>query len=102
MIPRIKDIRAMDGYKLYVRFDSDEAVIYNVARDIGRLKDFRALETQSGLFESFLLDESRTCVTWSDRIDLSSDTLFEFGIKLPAVLDELGTEKQLNEDIHSV
>ena len=81
MIPRIRTIKAMPKYKLLVEFDGGEKVLYDVQDDIRTLKDFEPLETEHGLFESFQIDESRTCVFWSDRIDLPSDKLFEYGMK---------------------
>lgn len=82
MIPRIKEIKAQNGYKLLVTFDSGEKVVYDVNEDITQLPDFAVLKTEQGLFDNFQVDESRTCVYWSDRVDLPSDTLFEFGQKV--------------------
>ena len=79
MIPRIREIKSMDKYKLYVIFDSDEHVIYDVEDDINTIDDFSLLKSESGLFENVALDSSRTCVYWTDRVDLASDTILEFG-----------------------
>ena len=46
------------------------------------LEDFEPLKTEHGLFENYQLDDSRTCIFWSDRIDLPSDTLLEYGKKV--------------------
>ena len=32
-----------------------------------------------GLWKQFALDESRTCIYWNDRIDLASDSVYEYG-----------------------
>ena len=82
MIPRIKRIIPRDHFKLYIGFDNGEEVIYDVQEDIDAIEDFQLLKTQQGLFQNFQIDESRTCIFWSDRIDLPSDTLFEYGRKL--------------------
>lgn len=29
-----------------------------------------------------IIDKSRTCVYWNDRIDLPSDTLYEYGVSI--------------------
>ena len=79
MIPRIKTIEPQDGFKLLVVFDDGKGVIYDVQDDIENLPDFEALKTEIGLFKSFQIDESRTCVSWNDRIDLPSDILLEYG-----------------------
>ena len=80
MFPRIKEMRPLKDYKLLVLFDSGERVVYDVADDIRQLEDFTVLKTEPGLFENVQLDESRTCVYWSDRVDLASDTILEYGV----------------------
>ena len=79
MIPRIKKIEAQKDLKLLVVFDGGETVLYDVNEDVNEIKEFLLLRTETGLFENFRLDESRTCVTWSDQIDLPSDTIYEYG-----------------------
>lgn len=80
MISRIKELKPSSDYRLLVTFDDDVEVSYNVADDIRTLPDFKPLLSETGLFENVRLDESRTCVYWSDRIDLASDTIREYGI----------------------
>ena len=79
MIPRIKSVKPQENYKLLIQFDGGETVIYNVLKDIDAIDDFVPLKTERGLFENVQLDDSRTCIYWSDRIDLPSDTLLEYG-----------------------
>lgn len=82
MIPRIKTMNPMPEFRLRVVFDSGEEVIYDVKEDIAHIPDFTLLKTEYGVFENFSLDESRTCVSWSDRVDLDSDTILEYGQKV--------------------
>ena len=82
MIPRIKEIEPRDNYKLYVSFDDGEKVIYDVGEDIIEIPDFAVLKTETGLFENVQVDASRTCVYWSDMVDLPSDTLLEYGQRI--------------------
>lgn len=84
MIPRIKEIKPQEGYKLRISFDGGEKVIYDVNENILQIPDFSVLKTEHGLFENFQIDESRTCVYWSDRVDLPSDTLLEYGQRIEA------------------
>ena len=79
MFPRIREIEALSDYKLYAVFDSGETVIYDVGDDIRTIPDFSVLKTVPGMFENVHLDESRTSVYWSDRVDLASDTILEYG-----------------------
>ncbi len=82
MIPRIKKIEPREGFRLHIVFDGGEEVIYDLNDDISKIPDFSILKTENGLFENFRMDESRTCVYWSDRVDLPSDTLLEYGKKI--------------------
>ncbi len=79
MIPKIKSVKPQENYKLLIQFDGGETVLYNVLEDIDAIDDFGPLKTERGLFENVQLDDSRTCIYWSDRIDLPSDTLLEYG-----------------------
>ena len=79
MIPRIKSILPLDNFLLLVVFDGGKKVIYDVKDDIKSLADFRVLETEYGLFRNVHLDSSRTCVYWTERVDLPSDTILEYG-----------------------
>ena len=79
MIPRIKSIQALENFVLLVEFDDGKKVSYDVKDDIKTLADFRVLESENGLFRNFRLDSSRTCVYWTDRVDLPSDAIWEYG-----------------------
>lgn len=82
MIPRIKSFEPIDDWKLIVTFDDGFRVLYNVKDDIDTLEDFKTLTTELGLWPMAQLDTSRTCIFWNDRIDLPSDTIYEFGVPL--------------------
>lgn len=79
MIPRIKHIETLDDYKLLITFDDGLVVCYDVREDIDAVEDFKSLETVVGLWQQVKLDSSRTCVYWNDRIDIASDTIYEYG-----------------------
>ena len=79
MIPRIKHIEPRDDYILHVTFDDGTSVNYDVKDDIQTLHSYRSLLTEHGLFQNLQLDESRTCIFWSDSIDLPSDIIYEYG-----------------------
>ena len=79
MITRIRSIQPLENYILFVEFDDGKKVEYDVKDDIKSLADFRVLETECGLFQNVQLDSSRTCVYWTDRIDIPSDTILEYG-----------------------
>ena len=79
MIPRIKELQPIENFKLLVTFDDARVVEYNVLDDINTIPDFQDLVNDPNLFQQVQLDESRTCVYWNDRIDLSSDSIYEYG-----------------------
>lgn len=79
MIPRITTVNALPNYRLRVVFDDGKMVIYDVMEDIRQIESYRALLSVQGLFEQLHLDTSRTCVCWTDEIDLPSDTLYQYG-----------------------
>ena len=81
MIPRIKSFNTLPDYILRVEFDDGKIVLYSVKEDIDQIKQFEDLKAIDGLFEKASLDESRTCVSWSDMIDLPSDTIYEYGVR---------------------
>ena len=80
MIPRIKSVKPISDYRLYVIFDDGKTVIYNVKDDIDTIDSYKDLETIYGLFNQVQLDTSRTCVYWNENIDLPSDTIYEYGV----------------------
>lgn len=81
MIPRISSITAGENYTLNVVFDDGKKVIYDVKTDMN-LPGYDDLKAIHGLFNNFMLDESRTCVYWNDYIDLASDAIYEYGTEI--------------------
>ena len=79
MIPRISRIEPMADFKIRVTFDVGRTVVYDVGIDIKEIKAFEDLKTLPYLFKNATLDSSRTCIVWNERIDLPSDTIYEYG-----------------------
>ena len=79
MIPRIKALNVLDDYLLRVTFDDEKTVIYDVKEDINDIPSYRDLMNIKGLFSRARLDESRTVVSWTEDIDLPSDSIYEYG-----------------------
>ena len=79
MIPKIKSFCPLKDYLLEVVFDDGRIVRYDLKEDIRTIPDFQALETEYRLFQNAQLDTSRTCIYWNGRIDLPSDTIYEYG-----------------------
>ena len=79
-IRRIDRLEPLEGLRLRVRFDDGVTVMYNVSKDVAAIPSYLPLITEPTLFFQAQLDESRTCVYWSDEIDLPSDVIYEHGI----------------------
>ena len=56
-----------------------QKLVYDVEDDINTIAQFKPLITEDGLFKNYQLDESRTCIFWTEEIDLPSDTIWEYG-----------------------
>ncbi len=79
MIKRIRELHPLPEYRLFVVFDDAKQVIYDMNDDIRTLPNYILLREIEGLFQNVQLDESRTCVYWTDDIDLPSDVIYEYG-----------------------
>ncbi|MCM1569148.1 MAG: DUF2442 domain-containing protein [Roseburia sp.] len=79
MLPRIKSVTPLPNFCLDVVFEDGKAVIYDVLEDINKIESYRDLLAIPCLFNQVQLDESRTCVFWNERVDLPSDTIYEYG-----------------------
>lgn len=79
MIRRIKSVCPLPDYTLSVLFDDGHHVLYDVKEDMRDIPSYRDLQTVHGLFAQVQLDRSRTCIYWTEDIDLPSDTLYEYG-----------------------
>ena len=82
MLVKIKSVEPLENFKLRVLFDDGKLVLYDLNDDIKNLPGYEALKNICGLYKNVQLDKSRTCVYWNDYIDLPSDTIYEYGIKL--------------------
>lgn len=88
MIKRIKNLQPVSDLPLRVSFDDGRVVLYDVAKDVRQIPDFKPLDTEPALFNQVQLDQSRTCVYWNNRIDMPSDIIYEYGRELlPAIAE---------------
>ena len=79
MLPKIKNITPLPDFCLRVVFDDGKSVVCDVKDDMAQIDSYRDLRSIEGLFDQAQLDQSRTCVFWNEQIDLSSDTIYEYG-----------------------
>ena len=78
MIPRIRTVKPMENYLLYIAFDDGKEVNYDVKSDMKEWESCRILG-ENNLFSQVQVDESRTVVYWNEDVDLPSDILYEYG-----------------------
>jgi len=79
MIPRIKSFQALDNFLLWVEFEEGRKVIYDVKEDMENIPSYKVLGEIYGLFKQVQMDTSRTCLYWNKEVDLSSDSIYEYG-----------------------
>lgn len=79
MIPKIKSVEPLSDFYLEVEFDDGKKCLYDVEEDIKQIRSYEDLRNIPGLFQQVQLDTSRTCVYWNEKIDLPSDTIYEYG-----------------------
>lgn len=92
MIRRIKKMNFLQDYMLLVTFDDGRTVLYDVKEDIRTMPGYDDL-LADGLFRRAQLDESRTCVSWTQDIDLPSDAIYDYGTPVVRGLIEKDIEK---------
>lgn len=97
MIPRIKSVKPLENYLLQVVFDDGKSGIYDVKEDINTIPQYKDLQDIKGLFGMVKLDRSRTCVFWSDEIDLPSDAIYE-NLQDEPIEDEMEAIKRAKAD----
>lgn len=78
MIPRIRAVKPLENYILYIAFDDGKEVNYDVKSDMNEWESYRILG-EKGLFFQVQVDESRTVVYWNEDVDFPSDILYEYG-----------------------
>ena len=82
MIPKIKRVEALPDYLLSVSFEDGTHVLYSVAEDMREIPSYQILRAVPGLFQQVQLDQSRTCVFWNEDVDLASDSIYDYGMKV--------------------
>ncbi len=75
---KITSVKPLENFVLFITFDNGVSVHYDMKDDLD-LPGYDDLRLIPGLFQNVNIDSSKTCIYWSDTIDLPSDTLFEYG-----------------------
>lgn len=78
MVRKITAVVPLSNYVLLVSFDDGKSVLYDMKDDF-ELPGYVVLKDVEGLFYQVRVDKSRTCVCWSDDVDVPSDIIYEYG-----------------------
>ncbi len=79
MFHKVKEVNALPGYKISVRFAEGITKIYNVDLLIEKYSFFLPLKDDADLFSSVVVDQGGYGVVWNDDIDISCDELWANG-----------------------
>ena len=91
MFHKVKEVKAIEDFKLQVCFDDKTVKIYDVVPLFDKWNLFEALRDNKDLFCSVKVDVGGYGVRWNDEIDLSCNELWENGasVESKAVIQEL-------------
>lgn len=75
---KIKQVQALDDYKLKVKFLSDECKIYDLSQ-LGQYSDFKILLSTPQLFKNVKVSQGGYGIEWNDKLDISCNELYYNG-----------------------
>lgn len=88
MFHKIKNVSALDDYKLCVQFSEGVTMIYDVKPLFKKWNIFNELK-KNNLFFDVSVDVGGHGIIWNDDIDLSCDELYENGKRIKTPFDDL-------------
>ena len=85
MFHKVKEVNALENYRLSVQFAEGITKIYNVSQLFDKWEAFRYLKDNSSLFSNVHVDVGGYGIIWNDELDISCDELYANGeiIKTP-------------------
>ena len=82
MFQKVKEVKAIEDFKLQVCFDDKTVKIYDVVPLFNKWNVFEALRDNKDLFCSVKVDAGGYGISWNDEIDLSCNELWENGVSI--------------------
>ena len=76
MFHKVKTVKPLSEYKLFVEFLSGEKKIYDIKPLLDKWQIFNVLINTIGLFEQVQVDAGGYGISWNDDLDLSCDELY--------------------------
>lgn len=89
MFHKIKNVNALNNYKLCVQFAEGVTKIYDVVKLFEKYNLFLPLKENPELFGTVSIDQGGYGVIWNDDIDISCDELWENGMQISTPFDGL-------------
>ncbi len=80
MFQKVKSVEPMEKYIIKVIFENGESKLYDVSKVFEKWPDFKTFETDEKLFEQVKVEPGGYGVSWSDKLDLSCNELWENSI----------------------
>lgn len=86
MLPRVKSVSYLDGYRLKLRFtDKKEGIIDFRQRVVGRGGVFQPLE-ELEFFKQVKVDKEAGTLVWPNEVDFCPDVLYQLAMNpVPAI-----------------
>ena len=75
MFHKITSISPLPDFRIFVRFENDEARLYDVKPLFAKWQSFTALRDVPGLFEQARVDAGGYGLVWNNELDLACDEL---------------------------
>ena len=89
MFHKIKAVRTLPDYRLYVQFSEGITKIYDVKPLFDKWAAFKILKSMPELFYDVEVDTGGYGIVWNDELDLSCDELYENGKTIKTPFDGL-------------
>lgn len=80
MFHKVKEVKALDNFKLQVCFEDKTFKVYDVAPLFDKWNVFQALQIDNRLFNAVRVDAGGYGISWNDDLDLSCNELWENGV----------------------
>lgn len=85
MLPRVKSVSYLDGYRLKLRFtNKQEGIIDFRQRIVGRGGVFKPLE-ELEFFKQVKVDKEAGTLVWPNEVDFCPDVLYQLAMSQAAV-----------------
>ena len=81
MFYKIKSVKPLDNYVLYVTFENGVNKYYDLKLIFDKWQEFKELVNNSILFSNVKVDIGGYGISWNDHIDLSCNELWNNGLE---------------------